>query len=125
MKINSICVLGGGTAGFSVASVLARYRKLSGLEFDIQVIHSDKIGSIGVGESTLININAPNMDESLRIISSFEELYNSQEIDDLPANATEEEIRDMKYDMQEEFDALDLDGYDDEDDPYMPESQYD
>ncbi len=58
MKINSICVLGGGTAGFSVASVLARYRELSGLEFDIQVVHSDKIGSIGVGESTLLNINS-------------------------------------------------------------------
>ena len=58
MKINSICILGGGTAGFSVASVLARYRELSGLEFDIQVIHSHKIGSIGVGESTLLNINS-------------------------------------------------------------------
>ena len=42
---------------------------------------------------------------------------------------TEEELRDMRYDMQEENDALDLDGYGDgdegEDDAYMPESEMD
>lgn len=78
---------------------------------------------------TLININAPNIDDSLRIVSSFEEIYNSQEIDDAPSNMTLDEIKDMKYDMQEENDALDLDGYgdgdEDEDDAYMPESEMD
>ena len=78
---------------------------------------------------TLININAPNMDNSARVVSSFEEIYNSQELDDIPSNMTEDEIKDMKYDMQEENDALDLDGYgngdDDEDDAYMPESEMD
>ena len=31
----------------------------------------------------------------------------------------------MEYDQQEENDALDLDDYDDEDNPYMPESELD
>ena len=78
---------------------------------------------------TLINIDAPNIDESLRIISSFEELYNNQEIDDVYGNMTEDEIKEMKYDMQEEFDSLDLDGYgngdEDDEDAYMPESELD
>ena len=78
---------------------------------------------------TLININAPNIDDSLRVVSSFEEIYNSQEIDDMPSNMTEDEIKEMRYDMQEENDALDLDGYgngdEDDEDAYMPESEMD
>jgi len=58
MKINSLCILGGGTSGFIVSSIFAKYRELSGLDFDIKLIHSDKIGSIGVGESSIFNINA-------------------------------------------------------------------
>ena len=49
MKINSLCILGGGTSGFIVSSIFAKYREASGLDFDIKLIHSDKIGSIGVG----------------------------------------------------------------------------
>jgi len=78
---------------------------------------------------TIINIDAPNIDDSLRIISSFEELYNNQEIDDVYGNMTEDEVKEMKYDMQEQFDSLDLDGYGDGDtddeDAYMPESEMD
>ena len=57
MKINSICILGGGTSGFSIASLLARYREMSGLDYDIKLVHSEKIGTIGVGESTILTIN--------------------------------------------------------------------
>ena len=57
MKINSICILGGGTSGFATASVLARYRQLSGLKFDIKLVYSENIGTIGVGESTLFSFN--------------------------------------------------------------------
>ena len=78
---------------------------------------------------TLININAPNIDSSLRVVSSFEEIYNSQEIDDAPINMTNDEFKEMQYDMQEQFDSLDLDGYGDGDegdeDAYMPESEMD
>jgi len=78
---------------------------------------------------TLININAPNIDSSLRVVSSFEEIYNSQEIDDAPINMTNDELKEMQYDMQEQFDSLDLDGYGDGDegdeDAYMPESEMD
>lgn len=56
-RIKNICILGGGTAGFTVSSMLARYRELSGANFGIKVIHSKNIGSIGVGESTVINFN--------------------------------------------------------------------
>tara|TARA_R100000008_G_C3572515_1_gene163120 strand:- start:2 stop:1549 length:1548 start_codon:yes stop_codon:yes gene_type:complete len=57
MKIRSVCILGGGSAGFSAAAVLARYRQLSEEKLDIKLIHSEKIGSIGVGESTVRNVN--------------------------------------------------------------------
>ena len=57
MKIRSVCILGGGTAGFSAAAVLARYRQLSEEKLDIKLVHSKKIGSIGVGESTVRNVN--------------------------------------------------------------------
>lgn len=57
MKINKICILGGGTSGFSVACLLARYKELSGNNLDITVVYSSEIGNIGVGESTLLSIN--------------------------------------------------------------------
>ena len=57
MRINSICILGGGTAGFAVASILSRYAEISGSKFDIKVVYSEDIGTIGVGESTNLSIN--------------------------------------------------------------------
>ena len=57
MKINSICVLGGGTAGFSISSMLSRSRELSGSKFDIKVVYCEQIKSIGVGESSVLNVN--------------------------------------------------------------------
>ena len=56
MQINSICILGGGTSGFATASVLAKYREKCRLKFDIKLVHSESIGSIGVGESTLFSV---------------------------------------------------------------------
>ena len=56
MQVNTICILGGGTSGFATSSILARYRELSGLNFNIKVVYSAGIGSIGVGESTLFSI---------------------------------------------------------------------
>ena len=58
MKVNKVCILGGGTSGFMTSSVLAKCREHLGLDFDIKVIHSKNIGSIGVGESTFFNINS-------------------------------------------------------------------
>ena len=43
--------------GFSLASLLARYREVSNLDLDITVVYSEKIGNIGVGESTLLSVN--------------------------------------------------------------------
>jgi len=49
------------------------------------------------------------MDDSLRIVSSYEELLDMQETDNIAENMTSEEYDNMIYDMQEENDALDLD----------------
>ena len=56
-EVKSICILGGGTSGFSVASVLAKYSKSLNLNLDITVVYSSSIGNIGVGESTILSIN--------------------------------------------------------------------
>jgi tryptophan halogenase len=56
-KVNKICILGGGTSGFSIASMLSRYNELSNGGLDITVVFSSNIGNIGVGESTLLSIN--------------------------------------------------------------------
>ena len=57
MKINSLCILGGGTSGFVTASILAKYKEELNLKFNIKLIQSGDIGSIGVGESSLFNVN--------------------------------------------------------------------
>jgi hypothetical protein len=48
MNVKKICILGGGSSGFITSSLLAKYRELSGLDFDIKVIHSKSIGNVGV-----------------------------------------------------------------------------
>jgi len=56
-KVNKICILGGGTSGFSIASILSRYNELNNGNLDITVVFSSDIGNIGVGESTLLSVN--------------------------------------------------------------------
>lgn len=55
--IEKICILGGGTAGFFTAAILSKYSKNYNLNLKIKCVYSSKIGIIGVGESTQININ--------------------------------------------------------------------
>ena len=71
----------------------------------------------------IVNINAPNIDESLRVVGSYEELLNSQEIDDdnkglVSKDDSEktEEDKDKEIDAKEESDALDIDDYENADD---------
>ncbi len=65
MQINKICILGGGTAGWMTAAGLSH--KFKGLPISIQLIESDEIGTIGVGEASLPHIrsfnNVLNIDE--------------------------------------------------------------
>ena len=68
-------------------------------------------------EVLIIDAECPNLSDKNRVVSSYEDLLNNDiDIDDL---------KELEYDQQEEADALDLDDYDDEDNPYMPESELD
>jgi tryptophan halogenase len=52
MKIENICIVGGGSAGWMTAALLSKHT-----DHNITLIESDSVGTIGVGESTIGHIN--------------------------------------------------------------------
>ncbi len=52
-SISSIAIVGGGTAGWMTAALLARMVKARRPELSIRVVESEDIGTIGVGEATV------------------------------------------------------------------------
>ncbi len=50
-KIRKVCIVGGGTAGWMAAALLSEH--LKGALGQIELVESDDIGTIGVGESTV------------------------------------------------------------------------
>jgi|HigsolmetaAR204D_1030405.scaffolds.fasta_scaffold00328_17 tryptophan halogenase len=57
-QIEKVCILGGGTAGWMTAAALSH--KFKGLPLSIELIESEEIGTVGVGEATLPHIRAFN-----------------------------------------------------------------
>jgi len=49
--LKKVCIVGGGTAGWIAAALMAEH--LKGRLFEIELVESDDIGTIGVGESTV------------------------------------------------------------------------
>ncbi|GIR69987.1 MAG: hypothetical protein CM15mP74_12380 [Halieaceae bacterium] len=56
IKLNNLVILGGGTAGWLCAAVLAK--RLQGSPVKVTLIESEDIGLIGVGEATIPPIRA-------------------------------------------------------------------
>ena len=55
MEVKKILIVGGGTAGIMTAALLSKVFKK---KLDITVIHSSKVGSIGVGESSTASLQS-------------------------------------------------------------------
>ena len=68
--------MGGGTAGFAVASILSRYRQISGSKFDIKLVYSKKIDVILGGMETIGSAERSTDKEQMR--NTFHTISNGE-----------------------------------------------
>jgi len=59
--IQSVLIVGGGTAGWMTAAALAN--RIRGLPIQVRLVESEEIGSVGVGEATLPHIRYDRKEE--------------------------------------------------------------
>ena len=88
MQINSIIIVGGGSSGWFTASALNKHVP----EIDVTLIESPNVPTIGVGESTNLNINwflqsldmtdedwMPHCDASYKATIKFTDFHKKEE----------------------------------------------
>ena len=75
-RIRSALIVGGGTAGWMAAASLAKF--LENMNVRIQLVESEQIGTVGVGEATI-----PPIMDFIRVLENFPVGRHDDEVDAL------------------------------------------
>ena len=117
MQINSIIIVGGGSSGWFTASMLATKCP----EIDVTLIESPNVPTIGVGESTILNINwfinalgmkdedwMPQCDATYKATIKFTDFYKKGEYFHYPFGPEDHEGTKFEYEYKGEKEVYDL-----------------
>ena len=117
MQINSIIIVGGGSSGWFTASMLAKKCP----EIDVTLIESPNVPTIGVGESTVLNINwfinalgmededwMPQCDATYKATIKFTDFHKKGEFFHYPFGPEDHEGTKFEYEYKGEKEVYDL-----------------